>query len=120
MRSHRRRGPLEHVLVAADLDELPAVRLLLAGLPADSYGQVYVELPQGAELPVLDAPARVQVNRVLRPVGAEAGARLAAAVDGWVAEWAPDEADLGRAVSLRIGISARHRLAPVGAPLLPL
>lgn len=108
------------MLVAADLDDLGAVSLLLAELPRDTYGQVYVEAPAGAPVAIPVAPLRMGVSRVVRPEGAEPGEALATAVAGWAAEWAPDEVDLDRAVTLWVGATARDRLAPVGAPLLPL
>jgi NADPH-dependent ferric siderophore reductase len=119
MRSHRRRGPLEHVLVAGDLADLEAVSALLAFLPADAYGQVFVETPADAPLAPLPAPARVTVTRIARPLDAEPGRLLARAVDGWVAEWCPGEPDAARAVAMWVGASARDLLDldPVGTPL---
>ena len=117
MRSHRRRGPLEHVLVAGDLDDLTAITALLAMLPAHAYGQVYVETPADTELPALAAPARVTVTRLARPLDAERGVQLAGAVAGWVAEWVPDEPVYERLVTLWIGATACDRVAVVDAPL---
>lgn len=117
MRSHRRRGPLEHVLVAGDLDDLEAITALLALLPAHAYGQVYVEVPAEADLPDLHAPARVTVTRLARPLDAERGVALAGAVAGWVAEWVPDEPVYERLVTLWIGATARERVDTLDAPL---
>jgi NADPH-dependent ferric siderophore reductase len=120
VRSRRRQGPLRHVLVAADLVDLPVVELLLADLPASAYGQVYVETPAGAELPELAAPARLTVTRLTRTADTAPGDLLGAAIAGWVAEWLPEEPCEDRSVALWAGATVRDRVAPVGAPLLPL
>ncbi|MXG89461.1 SIP domain-containing protein [Nocardioides flavescens] len=117
MRPHRRRGPLEHVLVAGDLADAPAVATLLACLPDHAYGQVYVEVPVGTATVDLAAPPRVSVNLLTRDPDAEPGRLLAAAVAGWVGEWAPEETDPARAVTLWVGATVRDHVDPLGAPL---
>jgi NADPH-dependent ferric siderophore reductase len=119
MRAHRR-GPLEHVLVAGDLEELGAIHALLAFLPEHAYGQVYVETPADRQLPPLPAPARVTVTRVPRPAGAEPGALLAQTVTAWVAEWLPEEADERRTVSMWVGATATRGPAQLDAVRMPL
>lgn len=108
------------MLVAADVDDLAVVELLLSDLPGDTYGQVLVEVPEDVEVPALATPPRMTVHRLARAADAEPGVVLAGAVASWAAEWAPDEPDLARAVQLWAGATVRERLAPVGAPLLPL
>lgn len=115
MRPHRRRGPLQHVLVAGSFEELPAIEALLSLLPDTAYGQVLVESSSDLELPVLAAPPRVTITRLARTESDEPGSLLAAAVHGWLAEWMPDEPDPGRAVTLWVGGSARGRVDPAGA-----
>jgi NADPH-dependent ferric siderophore reductase len=117
MRAHRRRGPLEHVLVACDHSELESVMALLAFLPEHAYGQVYVETPADRQLPPLPAPARVTVTRLVRPVGTAPGRVLATAVDGWVAEWMPEDSCAERAVTLWGGATVRDLVDLVAAPL---
>jgi len=117
MRPHRRRGPLEHVLVAGDLADTASMSALLACLPAHAYGQVYVEVPAGTELVELAAPPRVSVNLLTRDPDAEPGRLLAAAVAGWVGEWAPEQPDAARAVTLWVGATVRDHVDPLGAPL---
>jgi NADPH-dependent ferric siderophore reductase len=116
MRSHRRRGPLEHVLVASDHSELESVMALLAFLPEHAYGQVYVETPADRQLPPLPAPPRVTVTRLARPAGTAPGLLLAAAVDGWVSEWMPDDPDADRLVTLWCGGTVHDLVDPVAAP----
>ena len=117
MRPHRRRGPLEHVLVAGDADELPAIQALLHLLPRTAYGQVFVESAAGTSMPPLAAPARVTVTQLGRDGDAEVGDLLTAAVNSWLAEWMPEEPDPDRACTLWAGSSARARVNPAGATL---
>jgi NADPH-dependent ferric siderophore reductase len=117
MRSHRRRTPLEHVLVAGDLSELESVRALLALLPDTAYGQVYVELDAADELPPVASPPRVTVSRVTRAAHEQVGGPLTEAVAGWTAEWMPDEPAAERAVSLWLGGSVTEGVPTLGARL---
>lgn len=111
MRSPRRRGPLEHVLVAGDLTELDAISALLAMLPHTTYGQVVVEVPEDAEVPALATPPRVNVTVLRRSVTDEAGARLATAVQCWLGEWLPEEPEPNRTVTMWVGASASGRIS---------
>ena len=117
MRPHRRRGPLQHVLVAGGHEELPAIETLLVLLPETAYGQVLVETPPQIDLPALSAPARVAVARLARAETDEPGTRLAGAVHAWLAEWMPEEPDSDRVVTLWAGGSVRRRVDPAGATL---
>jgi NADPH-dependent ferric siderophore reductase len=114
MRPHRRRGPLEHILVAGSESELPAIEALLLLLPSTAYGQVLIETePQQAALS-LSAPPRVTLTCLERTRVDEPGALLAAAVHAWLAEWMPHEPDPARAITVWVGGSARDRVNPVG------
>lgn len=117
MRPHRRRGPLQHVLVAGSIEELPAIEALLFWLPDTTYGQVLVETPELADVPALVKPPRVTVTRLSRGGDDEPGSLLAEAVQGWLAEWMPDEQDPSRVFTLWVGGSARDRVNPAGAQL---
>jgi NADPH-dependent ferric siderophore reductase len=91
VRAHRGRpGPT--VLLAGDGADLRDLRALASALPADAYGQVYVEVAAAEQIERLDAPARVTVSWLVR-AGAERvaprGALLTAAVEAWIAEWMP-------------------------------
>ena len=111
MRSHRRRHPLRHVLIAGGVADLPDIRHELAQLPADAYGQVLVEVPLGVELHELVRPARVSVHRLdhiatIEPM-TDGRSVLAAAVDAWLSEWLPAEPEGDREVTLWISGAAR-------------
>lgn len=104
VRSHRRRSPVDHVLIAGRVADLACVRAAVAMLPADAYGQVYVQAPAGTDLD-LCAPARITVHRV------DETASLSDAVDAWVAEWIPEERDPKRRTMLWIGNHAASHVA---------
>ena len=101
MRPHRRRTPVDHVLIAGDVQDVPAISHLLGLLSADCYGQVLVEAPAGATLPPLPKPPRVTITRIATAEGA-----LTAAIDAWVSEWMPEEPDEDRAVAIWVGAHA--------------
>lgn len=74
--------------VAAERD-LPALRAVLADLPADQYGQVYVE-SSSETIHAIGAPEHMAVSWLLRRDDEQIGARAAVAVRGWAAEWMHD------------------------------
>ena len=102
MRSHRRRLPIEHALLAGDIGDLPGITAALAWLPADAYGQVLIEAGPLEVLPLLAAPARVTVHRIERSPEGD-GVAAGRAVAAWVEEWIPDELDEQRTVTLWVG-----------------
>lgn len=103
MRPHRRRGPLQHVLVAGSFDELPVIEAVLLLLPKNAYGQVLVETPQHIDLPALEMPPRMTVARLARRPDDEPGLLVAAAVQAWLEEWTPGEPDPARTVTAWVG-----------------
>lgn len=125
MRSHRRRSPIEHILLAGEIEDLGAIQAVLAVLPADAYGQVLLEVDTLDQAPVVIAPLRVTVVLLEREHPREAagelpvprGARLADAVGAWVAEWMPADADADRVVTLWIGGRASDPLNALCAGL---
>ncbi len=102
MRSHRRRLPIEHALIAGDLRDLPSIITALAWLPADAYGQVLVEAGPDDDLPLLATPPRVSVHRI-EPSPQGEGVAVGRAVAAWVEEWMPGEHDERRSVSIWVG-----------------
>ncbi|GAA0199443.1 MULTISPECIES: hypothetical protein [unclassified Aeromicrobium] len=106
MRSHRRRTPLQHVLLAGCADDLVVLQSVLAMLPSDVYGQVVVEIEPDVALPELDTPARVTVHRVW-PGAADR------AVAAWIAEWMPSEPDAARTVGLWISAGSSACAVPL-------
>ncbi len=106
MRPHRRRQPLNHVLIAGDLHDLDTIRPLLALLPDDTYGQVFVAgASPDTSMPLL-SPARVTVSWL----GAQPGA-LGLAIAGWMAEWMPDEPQPDREITVWIGGRAGEQIS---------
>ena len=119
-RSRRRCHPLVHVLIAGAAEDIDAIRQVVALLPADAFGQVYVESDPLAVLPDLTVPHRVTVNHLRRSGpevaviggGAEPGALLAGAVAAWTAEWMPEETDEDRELQIwTSGQVGRHLAA---------
>jgi NADPH-dependent ferric siderophore reductase len=109
VRAHRRR-PCPTVLLAGDSADLPELRALIATLPQDAYGQVYVEVAAPVQVEPLATPVRVAVTWLVRetPAGLHArGELLARAVDAWTAEWLP------------AGVRDARRIAWVGCAAAP-
>ena len=102
MRSHRRRLPIEHTLIAGDVGDLSAIVTALAWLSPDSYGQVLVEVGPDEELPLLAPPLRVTVHRVERSAAGH-GVAVGRAVAAWAEEWMPEEPDARRDLSIWVG-----------------
>ncbi|GAA1139237.1 hypothetical protein GCM10009583_06190 [Ornithinicoccus hortensis] len=76
--------------IFADACDRLAAQQVLLDLPADAYGQVYINT--GTDLPDDDAlrlvaPARVQVNSLQTRPGRCA---LTDALTGWTGEWLPE------------------------------
>jgi NADPH-dependent ferric siderophore reductase len=113
VRAHRGRpGPT--VLLAGDASDLRDLRAVVATLPTDAYGQVYVEVASTVQVERLATPPRVAVTWLVRerddaPMAAR-GALLAAAVDGWIAEWMPPGVRDDRRIAW-IGCVAAPRIA---------
>lgn len=104
VRAHRRRSPLNHVLIAGYLADVDEISVALALLPDDTYGQVLIEAPTGS-LMAVTAPPRVSIQRIDPMTGS-----LAEAVSAWVAEWIPDEPDPRREVTVWLGQHARGQV----------
>jgi len=102
VRSHRRRLPIEHTLVAGDLADLPGIVAALAWMPTDTYGQVLIEAGPDDEVLLLAAPPRVSVHRIERSAEGD-GIACGRAVAAWVEEWIPDEPDERRNVTIWVG-----------------
>ncbi|WP_313409560.1 hypothetical protein [Aeromicrobium sp.] len=107
MRSHRRRRPVDHILIAGHTGDLGCIRAALAILPADAYGQVYVQAPAGTDLD-FHAPARVTIHHIDDETGS-----LEDALASWICEWVPDEPDPRRRVAVWIGAHAAPHVADV-------
>ncbi|MGN8048794.1 SIP domain-containing protein [Curtobacterium sp. 22159] len=91
-----RRQPSERILVAGGPDDLQEITRMLQELPANAYGQVFVEVALAEQVATLPAPPRVTVTWLVRSerpsavstlVFADHGEALAEAVTAWAAEW---------------------------------
>lgn len=112
MRAHRGRpGPT--VLLAGDSADLRDLRAIAATLPADAYGQIYVEVASPVQIERLVTPVRVAVTWLVRErvTGVvPRGVLLAAAVDAWIAEWMPAGVRNDRRIAW-VGCSAAPQIA---------
>ncbi|MGC5615032.1 SIP domain-containing protein [Georgenia sp. Z1491] len=110
-------GPSPHVLLVGEHDDIPYIRSVLARLPENAYGQVYLEVDTDEHLPDVVAPERIGIRWLTRAdVGDEGhlllpkGARLERAVRAWLSEWLCDAPDEGPIV-VWVGGSDNPRLA---------
>jgi NADPH-dependent ferric siderophore reductase len=109
VRAHRGRpGPT--VVLAGDETDLRDLRALISTLPADAYGQVYVEVDDASRIEPLATPARVVTSWLVREPAVATGSLLADAVEGWIAEWMPEGACDQRRIAW-IGCAAAPRIA---------
>ena len=73
------------VLVASDEHGVETARALLATLPADARGTLFLEAEHLDDLQRVEAPSRFSVRWLVR----DRGQSLDAAVDAWLAEMLP-------------------------------
>ena len=87
-----------HFLIVGDATDLPMLRGILSRLPADAYGQVFVEVATAVQIQDWEAPADVSVTWLVRerlrhPLPPR-GDLATEAVIAWIAEWMPEEQGL--------------------------
>lgn len=82
-------APGDLVLLAAVEDDLAIVETVLATLPARARGQVFVEVGSATAIRELAAPGRVCVTWLRRDLGQS----LAGAVEAWLGEMLPVDAE---------------------------
>jgi len=78
-------GAKDRILLAGDESSLDVIRTILATLPANARGQVFVEVATAADVETLDAPGRFSICWLLR----ERGQRVQRSVDAWLSEMLP-------------------------------
>ena len=92
--------PSTRVLLAGDATELPDIVAMLATLPDNAYGQVFIEAALPEDVRPVPAPSRVTVTWLLRCsrasrlgslVFADHGEALAVALVAWAGEWLTDD-----------------------------
>ncbi|QJU54928.1 SIP domain-containing protein [Herbiconiux sp. KACC 21604] len=111
-------GETAHVLLAGDTTDLTPIRRILSELPADAYGQVYIEIVSPIQIRELPRPAGVNLTwlrRDLVPHGllviAPRGELIRSAVSAWVAEWMPEAtSEGGDRIVLWVGCNASPRV----------
>jgi NADPH-dependent ferric siderophore reductase len=75
----------DRILLAGDGSSLETMRLILAMLPSNARGQVFVEVQGEADIESLAAPGRFAVCWLVR----DRGQSLRRSVDAWLAEMLP-------------------------------
>jgi len=75
----------DRILLAGDSEHLETIRMILATLPANARGQVFVEVESESEVGTLVAPGRFAICWLVR----ERGQSLARSLDAWLAEMLP-------------------------------
>ena len=118
METSRPTRPGAQVLLAGDTTDLAAIRRILAELPDDAYGQVYLEIVSPIQIrpiPRPDGVALTWLRRDLVPHGlleiAPRGELIRSAVIAWVSEWMPEETTEGRDdIYLWVGCTASPRV----------
>ncbi|WP_291042883.1 SIP domain-containing protein [Herbiconiux sp.] len=105
------------VMLAGDTTDLAAIRRILAELPDDAYGQVYLEIVSPIQIrpvPRPDGVALTWLRRDLVPHGlleiAPRGELIRSAVIAWVSEWMPETTDGRDDVYLWVGCTASPRV----------
>lgn len=99
------------VLLAGDAENVPEMCDILARLPHDAHTTVLIEVFAAAQIDEIPVPGDIRVTWLVRSnAGADRdacakGARLAAAIHAWCAEWAcsPD----GRSPACTVWLGAR-------------
>lgn len=75
----------DRLLIAGDETALPAIRTLLATLPAMARGQVFVEVQSAEDIDRIVAPGRVMICWIVR----DRGQSLSRSLDAWLSEMLP-------------------------------
>lgn len=116
-------GATERVLLAADETAYPAVRGILAALPAGVRATVLLEAGHAADAATLDDVTAGHDAHVLLRDGRRGGQALVAAVEAWAAEHGPAAAAAGDAFYAWVATESTRlagaRAALAGAGLAP-
>ena len=78
----------DRLLLAGDETAVDTIALILATLPAESRGQVFVEVQSEHEVGVMSAPGRFSICWLIR----DRGQSLRTSVDAWLSEMLPTSA----------------------------
>lgn len=103
---------IDCVMAAGDITDIPAIKTWCESLPAQSYGQVFIEVFSPIQIEPITAPAGVGVTWICREllgpstlpgVGIARGEGLVTAVDAWLSEWHRAEYGAERHFSMWMG-----------------
>lgn len=75
----------DRMLLAGDESAIGTIRMMLAALPANARGQVFVEVQRESDVEPLTAPGRFAVCWLVR----DRGQSLRRSVDAWLTEMLP-------------------------------
>jgi NADPH-dependent ferric siderophore reductase len=76
----------DRLLLAGDESAIETIAVILATLPAESRGQVFLEVQSEHEVGVVSAPGRFTICWLVR----DRGQSLRRSVDAWLSEMLPD------------------------------
>ena len=85
----------DRLLLAGDENALESIRVILATLPANSRGQVFIEVQAEGDVEAIVAPGRFAVCWLVR----DRGQALRRSLDAWLAEMLPSAFDESRVYS---------------------
>ena len=75
----------DRLLLAGDEGAIDTIALLLATLPANARGQVFLEVQSDAEVGTVSAPGRFAICWLVR----DRGQSLRTSIDAWLSEMLP-------------------------------
>jgi NADPH-dependent ferric siderophore reductase len=78
----------DRLLLAGDETAIETIALILATLPAESRGQVFLEVQSDREVGAMSAPGRFSICWLVR----DRGQSLRTSVDAWLSEMLPTSA----------------------------
>ncbi len=103
---------IDCLLAAGNISDVPDLRVWCQSLPADSYGQVFIEVFSPIQIEPLQTPPGVGVTWICREqlgdptlpgIGLPQGQALKTAVDAWLCEWYRTEYGAERHFTLWMG-----------------
>ncbi|AXK46415.1 SIP domain-containing protein [Brachybacterium saurashtrense] len=98
-----------HLLIG-DEQDLPLLHALLRTLPADTEGELVLELPDERR-PLLPTPPGVTTRHLVLGRGRRRGDRACAALEAWVEEWLLDDHLSAEAHAVFVGLPHNPKVA---------
>lgn len=103
---------IECILAAGDVSDLPEIKTWCETLPAQSYGQVFIEVFSPIQIQTIAVPPGVSITWICRELLRSSilpgeclprGEALVTAVDAWLSEWYRAEYGAERTFSMWMG-----------------